>query len=45
MDSVACCVAFLRENHPELADLVEVWDRLPDVLKAGIKAMVKEVEK
>ena len=42
---MASCVAFLREIRPDLADVVEVWDRLPEAIKAGILAMVKTASK
>jgi len=40
-DSVASCVPFLREKRPDLAQLVEVWDHLPEAIKAGILALVE----
>jgi hypothetical protein len=38
---VADCVAFLAENRPDLAAVVEAWDRLPDAIRQGIVAMVR----
>ena len=34
----------IRENDPDLAAVVEAWDRLPEAVKAGILAMVKAVK-
>ena len=30
-------------NNPDLAAVIEAWDRLPEAIKAGILAMVKAV--
>jgi len=40
-ESVASCVPFLREKAPDLAEVVEAWDHLPEAIKAGILAMVQ----
>ena len=41
---MASCLAFLAEKMPDLAAVVEAWDRLPEAVKAGILAMVKAVK-
>jgi hypothetical protein len=38
---LAFCLALLARKSPDLALLVERWDGLPDVVRAGIVAMVK----
>ncbi len=40
-DVLASCLAFLTENQPDLASVVEAWEALPEAVKAGIVAMVK----
>jgi len=40
-DSVAPCVAFLCGHRPDLAEVVEAWDQLPDAIRTGIMAMVR----
>jgi len=30
----------LKNLSPDLAEVVEAWDRLPEAMKAGIAAMV-----
>ena len=40
-ESVATCMTFLREYHPDLAEILEGWDYLPEAIKAGIVAMVR----
>ena len=42
---MASCVAFLRKIRPDLADVAEAWDGLPEAIKAGILAMVKTASK
>ena len=37
---LAACLAFLQREEPEIAVLMEAWPRLPEAVKAGIKAMV-----
>ncbi len=37
----ASCLALLNRKSPDLALLVERWDTLPEVVRAGIVAMVK----
>jgi hypothetical protein len=37
-------LAHLARKSPELALLVERWDALPEVVRAGIVAMVKATE-
>jgi hypothetical protein len=31
----------IRQTEPDLATVVDAWDRLPEAVKAGIVAMVK----
>jgi len=38
---VASCVPFLREKGPDLVEVVEAWDKLPEAVRAGIMAMVR----
>ena len=40
---LASCLAFLREQEPDLAALVEAWPALPNAIKVGIQAMVQAV--
>jgi hypothetical protein len=39
--ALAFCLSFLNQKSPDLALLVERWDALPEVVRAGIMAMVK----
>jgi hypothetical protein len=41
---LAFCLAFLAEKSPDLAVLVERWDKLPAAVRAGIVAMVRTTE-
>jgi hypothetical protein len=41
---LAFCLALLTRKSPDLALLVERWDALPEVVRAGIVAMVKVTE-
>jgi hypothetical protein len=34
-------LAFLTRISPDLADLFQRWDTLPDAVRAGIEAMVR----
>jgi len=34
-------LAKVRQDRPDLAALIEAWDRLPTALKQGILAMVR----
>ncbi len=43
--SMASSVAFLCENRPDLALVVEAWDHLPEAIKAAIKALVETSRK
>jgi len=36
-----CVVAPAPEDNPDLAAVVDAWPDMPEVLKAGIVAMVK----
>ena len=41
-DSVsAICLAKLRQNRPDLAAVIEAWDRLPPAVRQGILAMAR----
>jgi hypothetical protein len=42
--SVADCVAFLARQSPDLAAVVEAWDRLPEPIRQGIVAMVRAAQ-
>ena len=35
------CLVFLREKYPDLAELVESWETLPEPMRAGIVAMIR----
>jgi len=39
-ESEASCEAFLCGYRPDLAEVVEAWDKLPDAIRTGIMAMV-----
>ena len=41
---LASCLAFLHEQEPDLAALIEAWPTLPDAIKAGIQAMVRAAQ-
>jgi hypothetical protein len=34
-----------RQTDPDLAVIIDAWDRLPEAVKAGIVAMVKAAAK
>jgi len=38
---LAFCLAFYKQNSPDLAAVIEGWERLPEPIKAGIVAMVQ----
>jgi hypothetical protein len=38
---LASCLAFLSENQPDLATVINAWASLPTPIKAGILAMIK----
>jgi hypothetical protein len=42
---MASCVAFIRENHPELAEVAEAWEQLPEAIRKGILAMIRSAKK
>lgn len=42
---MGCCLATLRQHCPDVASIVEVWDDLPAVVRAGIVAMVRTVQR
>jgi hypothetical protein len=44
-NSVATGVAFLASKSPDLALVVERWETLPEVVKAGILAMLNAVRR
>jgi hypothetical protein len=33
----------LRQQHPDLAFILEAWDSLPEAVRAGIVAIVRTV--
>jgi hypothetical protein len=39
--NLVSCWALLKQRSPDLALVVELWDQLPEAVKAGIVAMVK----
>jgi len=38
---MASCVAFLRENRPDLAEVAVAWGSLPGAIRNGILAMIR----
>ncbi len=42
--NLASCSALLREESPDLAMVIEVWDSLPEPVLAGVTAMVKAAQ-
>jgi len=43
-DSVlASCLALLAKKSPDLAMVVKEWDTLPEAVRAGIVAMVRQI--
>ena len=38
---MADCLALLDRERPDLAAVVEAWDRLPEAVRVGVLAMVK----
>jgi hypothetical protein len=35
----------IRQTDPDLATVVNAWDRLPEAVRAGVMAMVKAASK
>jgi hypothetical protein len=40
---LASCLALLTPKYPDLALLMERWEALPESVRAGIVAIVKEM--
>jgi len=40
-ESEASCEAFLCGHRPDLAEVVDAWDKLPEAIRTGIMAMVR----
>ena len=38
---LASCLAFIRENRPNLAAVIDAWQHLPVAVRTGILAMVR----
>ena len=38
---MVACLVFLRARRPELAEVLDSWEMLPEALRVGILAMVR----
>jgi hypothetical protein len=38
---LASSLAVLLQSHPELANLLDIWPKLPDHIKSAIRALIQ----